>query len=69
MKNLVLRQLNEGQIIEIKNMEGLNAQNTQLMNKKIAELEEKLAFYEKTHKQYDKISGFVLKNREIFGPQ
>ena len=50
-------------------MEGLNAQNTQLMNKKIAELEEKLAFYEKTHKQYDKISGFVLKNREIFGPQ
>jgi hypothetical protein len=31
----VLRQMNEGQIIEMKNMEGLNSASTELLNKKI----------------------------------
>lgn len=26
-------------------------------------LEEKLIFYERNHKEYDKVSGFVLKNK------
>lgn len=32
------------------------------------EMEEKIAYYEKSHKEYDKVSGFVLKNRDIVGP-
>lgn len=35
----------------------------------MAQLEDKLAFFDKTHKEYDKVSGFVIKNREIVGPQ
>lgn len=47
----------------MKNMENLNLAAVELLNKKILELEQKLAVYEKSHKQYDKVSGFVLKNR------
>jgi hypothetical protein len=32
-------------------------------------MEDKIAYYEKTHKEYDKVSGFVIKNRDIVGPQ
>lgn len=32
-------------------------------------MEDKIASYEKTHKEYDKISGFVIKNRDIVSPQ
>lgn len=32
-------------------------------------MENKLLFYDKTHKEYDKVSGFVLKNKEILAPQ
>ena len=69
MQNLVLRQLNDGQNMEMKNMEALGAAAVGLLNKKINQLQDKLAFYEKTHKQYDKVSGFVIKNREIVSPQ
>ena len=31
-------------------------------------MEEKLVYYERNFKEYDKVSGFVLKNRDIIGP-
>ncbi len=65
----MLRQLNDGQNVEMKNMENLHLAAVEILNKKIVEVENKLLFYDKTHKEYDKISGFVLKNKEIVGPQ
>ena len=64
-----MRQLNDGQNVEMKNMENLHLAAVEILNKKIVEVENKLLFYDKTHKEYDKISGFVSKNKEIVGPQ
>ena len=50
-------------------MENLHLAAVEILNKKIVEVENKLLFYDKTHKEYDKISGFVSKNKEIVGPQ
>lgn len=50
-------------------MENLHLAAVEILNKKIVEVENKLLFYDKTHKEYDKVSGFVLKNKEILAPQ
>ena len=46
-----------------------NVEIVKELQRKIKELEDKVLFYERTHKEYDKVAGFVLKNREIFSPQ
>ena len=69
MQNLVVKQLNEEQCSEIKSLECMNVEVVKELQKKVRELEEKIIFYERNHKEYDKVAGFVLKNREIFSPQ
>lgn len=63
-----MRQMNSELELEAKNYETLNQGIVESYNQKIKSLEEKLVFYEHHHKEYDKVSGFVLKNRDIVGP-
>ena len=53
----------------MKSLELGNIQTMKEMQNKIKQLEDKIIFYERNHKEYDKVAGFVLKNKEIFSPQ
>ena len=64
----MLRQMTESSEEEIRNSEVLHRDAIQILNDKNKSLEEKLVFYERNYKEYDKVSGFVLKNRDIIGP-
>lgn len=64
----MLEQLHQEANAELQAREELHRQRVEGLQGLVAQLEEKVAVLEKSQKNYDTITGFVEKNREIFNP-
>lgn len=68
MQKLVLEQLHQEATLELRAVEELHKDRVEELQQIIRELEKKVVSLEKNNKNYDTLTGFVERNREIFSP-